>query len=525
MLCWYALNRQKNLPFLYCCTVLYFDGWIDTLTVTIKQTGLAVCFSSEDFHTGYVGNWQYPFSQLSYEKVGRMNTKFVEEAESFLEQHPEIREFDLLLPDMNAVFRGKRIQRKKLISIYKKGLYFPASVFAMDVTGETMEETGLGFKSGDQDIPCYPVPGTLKVVPWQKERGQLLLRMHEPDGSPFLGNPREVLQSVCNKLSEFGWKAMVAVEIEFYLIDPKRRPGQPPQPVFSSLTGQRETEGQLYSLSSLDTNELFLKDISEAAIIQNIPADTALAELAPGQFEVNLHHVPDAVLACDHAVLLKRIIRSAAQNHKVEATFMPKPYPDHPGNGMHVHMSLLDKKGHNVFQGIDASGSPELKHAVEGIRSVMAESMLVCAPHANSYHRFQSGSYAPVNMSWGYNNRTVSLRIPANNGPDMRIEHRLAGADANPYLLVSTLLAGLHYGLITKTEPPAPVEGNAYLQTDTELPLTWEQAKNHFDHAKILPKYFGKEFCQLFSNLKLGEQTRFMNTIAPLEYDWYLKTV
>ena len=454
-----------------------------------------------------------------------MNSTFVEEAESFLEHHPDIREFDLLLPDMNAVSRGKRIQRGKLISIYKKGIFFPASVFAMDVTGETMEETGLGFKSGDQDIPCYPIPGTLKAVPWRKERGQLLLRMLEPDGSPYYGNPREVLQSVCKKLSEFGWHAMIAVEIEFYLVDPKRKPGQPPLPVLSRLTGERESEGQLYSLSSLDTHELFLKDISEAANSQNIPADTALAELAPGQFEVNLHHVPDAVLACDHAVLLKRIIRSIAQNHQVEAIFMPKPYPDQPGNGMHIHLSLLDKKGYNIFQGSDTFGSTELRHAVEGIRSVMAESMLICAPHANSYHRFQSGSYAPVNMSWGYNNRTVSIRIPANSGPDMRIEHRLAGADANPYLLVSALLAGLNHGLITKIEPPAPVEGNAYLQADTKLPLTWEKAKSHFDQAKILPEYFGKEFCQLFSNLKLGEQTRFMSTIVPHEYDWYLKTV
>ena len=204
---------------------------------------------------------------------------------------------------------------------------------------------------------------------------------------------------------------------------------------------------------------------------------------------------------------------------------MPKPYPDQPGNGMHIHLSVLDKKGYNIFQGCDTSGSTELRHAVEGIRRVMAESMLICAPHANSYHRFQSGSYAPVNMSWGYNNRTVSIRIPANSGPDMRIEHRLAGADANPYLLVSALLAGLNHGLITKIEPPAPVEGNAYSQADTKLPLTWEKAKSHFDQAKILPEYFGKEFCQLFSNLKLGEQTRFMSTIVPHEYDWYLKTV
>ena len=176
-----------------------FDGWEDTLKGTYHQSRLAGGFGSDNYHASLAGNSHSLFSSLSYEGVGRMNTKFVEEAESFLEQHPDIREFDLLLPDMNAVFRGKRIQREKLISIYKKGFYFPASVFAMDVTGETMEETGLGFKSGDQDIPCYPIPETLKVVPWRKERGQLLLRMLEPDGSPFFGNPREVLHSVCKK--------------------------------------------------------------------------------------------------------------------------------------------------------------------------------------------------------------------------------------------------------------------------------------------------------------------------------------
>ena len=454
-----------------------------------------------------------------------MNSEFLEEANIFLEQHPEIREIDLLLPDLNAVLRGKRIQKKKLNSIYKKGIYFPASVFGMDVTGETMEETGLGFESGDQDIPCFPVPQTLKKVSWQKQRGQLLLRMFAADGSPFYGNPREVLQTVCDKFTDSGFTAVVAVEMEFYLTDPKRRSGQPPQPARSPETGQSETEGQLYSLSSLDVFEEFLNDISAASESQNIPADTALAELAAGQFEINLHHVPDAVQACDHAILLKRIIRSMARKHKMEATFMAKPYPEEAGSGMHVHVSLLDEKGRNLFQGKDSSGSPELRYAVQGLRSTLTESMLICAPHANSYHRFENASYAPINSSWGYNNRTVSFRIPANNGPDMRIEHRLAGADANPYLLVAALLAGIHHGLSRKKEPPPPVEGNAYLNTDTELPRTWEQARNSFEQAEILPEYFGSDFCHLFANLKSGEQIRFMNRIVPHEYDWYLKTV
>ncbi len=454
-----------------------------------------------------------------------MSDKSFEEANIFLEQYPDISEFDLLLPDMNAVLRGKRIQRKKLSSIFKKGIYFPKSVFAFDVTGETMEETGLGFESGDQDIPCFPVPETLKPVPWQKKRGQLLLRMFEEDDSPFYGNPREVLKTVCEKLADSGFNPVVALEMEFYLTEPKRRSGQPPQPARSPETGETEAEGQLFSLSTLDVYESFLNDISTASQSQNVPADTALAELAPGQFEINLHHVPDAVQACDHAVLLKRIIRGVARKHKMEATFMAKPYPQEAGSGMHVHVSLLDDAGKNLFQGKDAFGSPELRYAVQGLRSTLAESMLIFAPHANSFHRYRSGTYAPINSSWGYNNRTVSFRIPANDGPDMRIEHRLAGADANPYLLVGALLAGIHHGLSVKKMPPAPIEGNAYLQTDTELPRTWEQARNCFEQAEILPQYFGNDFCRLFSNLKLGEQSRFLSRIVAHEYDLYLKTV
>ena len=150
-----------------------------------------------------------------------MKTENISEAEKFLKQNQDIEEFDLLLPDMNGVLRGKRIQRENLLSIYKKGLYLPVSVFGLDVTGETMEETGLGFKSGDMDYPCFPLENTLKVVPWQKARGQLLLKMFGQDGTPFFGNPREVLKSVCQKMADAGFKAVVAVEMEFFLTDLK----------------------------------------------------------------------------------------------------------------------------------------------------------------------------------------------------------------------------------------------------------------------------------------------------------------
>ena len=191
-----------------------------------------------------------------------METENISEAEDFLKKNQDVEEIDLLLPDMNGVLRGKRIKRENLISIYKKGLYFPVSVFGLDVTGETMEETGLGLKSGDMDFRCYPLEKTLKVVPWQKGRGQLFLKMFGHNGSPFYGNPREVLKSVCKKMTDSGFKAVVAVEMEFFLTDLKKRSSQIPRQARSPESGQRENEGLLYSLASLDDYNSFFQEIS-----------------------------------------------------------------------------------------------------------------------------------------------------------------------------------------------------------------------------------------------------------------------
>ncbi|MEE3121248.1 MAG: glutamine synthetase family protein [SAR324 cluster bacterium] len=453
-----------------------------------------------------------------------MDEALEKQAESFLRSHPGLRDFDLLIADMNGVFRGKRVSREKLLKICREGMYLPASVFAMDVNGETMEETGFGISSGDSDRLCKGIPDTLKSSPWQPGIGQMMMAMEELDGTPFFGNPREVLLKLVRGIEKKGLHLQAAFELEFYLIRSERSPGLPPELPLSLI--REHSKGQLYALSSLEICDELLKDIREHAEEMGIPANTSVAELAPGQFEVNLHHVPDPVLACEHAMLLKQVVRGDARNHGLNATFMAKPFLEHPGNGMHVHLSLYDDQGANQFAAEkDGSVSHDLRFSLAGILDLLSESMIFYAPHANSYHRFEENSYAPSNVSWGHDNRTTALRIPASAGDASRIEHRLAGADANPYLVMTVLLAGLLHGLAEQPELQAESKGNAYLERDRSLPASWESSLREFETGSRLASLLGMDFSRLYTNLKRGEQKRFQSILGAQEYDWYLNKV
>ena len=256
-----------------------------------------------------------------------------------------------------------------------------------------------------------------------------------------------------------------------------------------------------------------------------MPADVAVAEYAPGQYEINLRHQADPVTACDHAVMLKRAIRGVARRHGLDATFMTKPYPELAGNGTHIHVSLLDSAAANIFDERRAEGDSRLRRAVGGLQATMHEAMLLFAPNANSFRRLQPGSYAPLATSWGFNNRTVALRIPAQGGAARRIEHRTAGADANPYLAVAAVLAGIHRGLVERLDPGPPVEGNAYEQEPQTLPAHWLDALRAFDAATIIPEYLGPDYCRVFSACKWREMALFDAIVTPTEYDWYLRSV
>jgi glutamine synthetase len=274
-------------------------------------------------------------------------------------------------------------------------------------------------------------------------------------------------------------------------------------------------------MDDLEAKDAFFATLDGFAEAQGLPAKGAVAEYAPGQFEVNLGHVSPALTAADHAFMLKRAVKAAARAHDLSATFMAKPFADQAANGLHVHVSLLDADGHNRFAADEAA----LHQALGGLQATMAEAMLIFAPTANSYRRLRPRSYAPLAPSWGYNNRTVALRIPDGPLSARRIEHRVAGADANPYLLMAVLLAGIHQGITRQIEPPPPVIGNAYQQYPPSLPTDWRDALDLFRESAFTAEYLGADFVRTYVANKLHERDSFNRKVTPLEYAWYLRIV
>lgn len=448
-----------------------------------------------------------------------------EQARAWLRQRPQVRAIDLLLPDQMGIARGKRVTTAELEDVHRNGLLLPASMFALDVLGGTVQSTGLGFDEGDADRVCLPLPGSLVEVPWLGEQlAQMQVAMYEHDRSPFFGDPRHVLEGVLGRFDASGLRPVMAVELEFYLVDRERTVEGHAQPPCQPLSGRRETKTQINSMADLAEYSAVLRAIGEAARVQELPAGTVLAEYGPGQFEVNLHHVDDALLACDHAIRLKRLIKGVALQHGLEATFMPKPYRDHAGSGAHLHVSLVDAAGRNVFAAEDPAGSATLRHAIGGLVATINDTMAVCAPTANSYRRFRPEAYVPLNPSWSVNNRGVAFRVPHGPPAGRRVEHRVAGADANPYLLAAMVLAGMHSGIERRLDPGPVLAGNAYRDTQPSIPLSWPEALATFERSEFAREYLGARFARLYAATRRGEMQDFNSHVSPLEHSWYLTT-
>jgi glutamine synthetase len=449
----------------------------------------------------------------------------IEEIAALRREHPDIRFVDVLLADLCGIPRGKRVTIDELAQVYDGGFLLPGSMFAIDVQGGTIQETGLGFDEGDADRACLPIPGTLLPVPWLDEGvAQLQVGMHDHDNGPFYGDPRHALARVLAQFRLLGLTPVVALELEFYFLDPERTATGGIQPPRMPQIRRREYRTQINSMADLNEYSAVLADISAACSRQRIPAGTALAEYGPGQFEVNLQHTADALRACDEVIRFKRLVRGVASRHGMEATFMPKPYADMAGSGAHIHVSLLDESGRNVFESVNATGSEILHHAIGGLAATMADTMLIYAPTVNSYRRYRSESYVPLTPSWAVNNRGVALRIPVSTAENRRIEHRVAGADANPYLLTAAVLAGMHHGITQRIDPGAPLVGNAYRNTAPILPITWPEATLAFERSEFVREYFGANFQRLFATTRRGEFHTFESHVTTLEYEWYVRT-
>ena len=451
-----------------------------------------------------------------------------DEAQKFLDAHPGVEFFEVLFSSMTGVPRGKRLRRHELLAVYENGRFLPGSVLVVDTTGQDCEDTGLVWDDGDADRVARPIPGTLTLAPWLgADVAQVALSMYELDGTPNDLDPRHVLRRVIERFEADGLVPVVACELEFYLLDVVRAADGSVQLPVDPLTKERPGLHQVYGMRELEEVSGFLRDLWASADAQNIPLEGAISEYAPGQFELTLKHKPDALRAADDAQLYKRIAKGVALKHGMEATFMAKPFAERAGSGLHLHVSVNDKAGKNIFASEDPAGSPSLRCAIGGMKKLLAESMAIFVPNANSYRRFRANSYAPVAPTWGVNNRTVSLRVPA-GGPNTRhVEHRVAGADANPYLALAALLAAVHYGITNKVDPGPPVVGDGYAaaaESGERLPTTWFSAVDLFEKSEVLQDYLGARFCKMFTAVKRIEQDRFFSRVTSADYDWYLRT-
>ncbi len=319
-----------------------------------------------------------------------------------------------------------------------------------------------------------------------------------------------------------GLTPVTATELEFYLVDPdSQRPTGPVSPV----TGRRLDSDAALSIDELDDFEAFIYDVYEACRVQNIPVDTAIAENGIGQFEINLNHVSDALRAADDAVYFKRTVKGIARKHGFVASFMAKPYGERAGNGLHVHFSLVDAEGRNVFDDGTDQGSDMMRHAVGGLLSAMAESTLVFAPHANSYRRLRPKSHAPTAVGWGYENRMVAIRIPGGPAPARRIEHRVSGADANPYLVMAAILGAALIGIERELSPGEPSAIDVYDRKLPKLPPDWASATALFESGTLMHDILPAPLRESLIACKRQELETFALQVSDFELETYLESV
>ncbi|MCV2867764.1 glutamine synthetase family protein [Defluviimonas sp. WL0002] len=450
------------------------------------------------------------------------------EAEAFLDAHPEIEAFDIVLHDSNGIGRGKIIRRHELLSVYKSGRHMPISILGLDICGEDVHETGLIWDQGDGDLRAWPIPGTLKPLHnTLPPRGEVFLSLYELDGTPMTSDPRHALQRQVDLLAAEGLRPAAAFELEFFLLARDRGADGKVQPAHDVLDGRHSRKTEVYSVDHLHGMLPLFSDIYAAAEKAGIKAETMISEYAPGQYELTLHYREDVMQAADDLMRLKRIVRAQARAHGVTACFMAKPVEEYAGSGMHFHVSLQNEKGENVFaEKEEGKWTDTILHALGGMRDTMAESMLVFAPHANSWRRFANQSYAPVSTNWGVNNRSVALRIPAGELRARRIEHRPSGVDANPYLVATTVLAAIRHGLRNRIDPGPETTGNGYADDDGgAMPRDWRSAIEAAKKSAFLKDALGVEMHRTFTAVKAAEYARVSRTVSELDFDLYLHTV
>jgi glutamine synthetase len=440
--------------------------------------------------------------------------------QQFLRDH-SISEVEAIIPDMAGVARGKIMPAEKYAE--DEGMRLPEGIFLQTVTGEWPEDDSV-INQSEIDIDLVGDASSIRVVPWAAEpTAQVIHDCFYDDGRVVPMSPRYVLRRVLDLYAARGWKPVVAPELEFFLVEPNVDADYPLKPPVGR-SGRPETGRQSYSIAAVNEFDPLFDDIYAFCEAQNIDIDTLIHEDGAAQMEINLIH-GDPIDLADQAFMFKRTAREAALRHKMYATFMAKPMADQPGSAMHIHQSVVDAKtGSNVFSTGEGGPSALFFAHIAGLQKYLPAAMSLFAPNVNSYRRITRYNMAPINVQWGYDNRTAGLRVPTSNAENRRIENRLGGADANPYLAIAASLACGYLGMVENLKPSDPVSGSAY-ELPFALPLTLADSLRLLSASQPLVEAFGDRFVAAYSAVKESEYETFLRVISSWEREHLLLNV
>jgi len=436
-----------------------------------------------------------------------------------------VTEVECLVPDMNGVLRGKVLPATKLIEAERdRSLRLPSSVFAVTVTGEYAGADDDPETYSDPDMVLIPDPATLRVAPGLKTPTAYVFAdaLHR-DGTPWASSPRHVLRAVTDLYRDRGWSPVIAPELEFYLTAVNPDPDIPLTPAVGR-SGRAESSPQPYGLESINEYEDLIDAIYEHSDIAGLGVDTMIHESGTAQLEINFLH-GEPVLLSDQVMVFKRIVRQVALSHGMYATFMAKPMETQPGSAMHLHISVVaEGDGRNLFADPDGADSAMFRHFVGGLQTFLPEIAPLFAPNVNSFRRMRPSHSAPINVQWGADNRSCGLRVPIADAANRRIENRLPGADANPYLAMAAALVSGWLGVTGEVEPMSQVHGNAYEHART-LPRTLDEALERFRACEPVRGLLGESFYTAFAAIKEAELEAFQGVISSWERDHLLLKV
>jgi glutamine synthetase len=425
-----------------------------------------------------------------------------------------IEEVECIIPDIVGTSRGKAMPAAKFDPA--TDLALPISLFYQTISGEYVDME-IENQWVERDVVLRADMSTACAVPWSEDVTlQVICDMFNRDGSALAISPRGLLKRVVDLYAAKGWKPVIAPELEFYLTKPNHDPNEPIEPPIGR-TGRKGASRQVYSMSAVDEYGPVIDTIYDFAEAQGLEIDTVIQEGGAGQIEINLNH-GDPINLADQVFLFKRTIREAALKNGVFATFMAKPIRDEPGSAMHVHQSIVDAEtGKNIFSNEDGSASDLFRWFIGGSQKYIMDVVPLFAPYVNSFRRITvDGQSAPANLEWASDNRTTGLRVPHSSSAARRLENRVIGMDANPYISIAASLACGYLGMMNKVEPRAEAVKEVW-EVQDPLPASLRAALELFDEAKEMRAVLGEEFCKLYSDIKWAENEEYQREISPWE--------